>query len=88
MEIEKTLITPKIIFNYSERSDIPSIAICTLCDNPFVEPVLSLNCGHTYCQHCIQIWKANHKTCPLDETEVVSTVRNWSVENIVSKLKV
>lgn len=40
-------------------------AECGICQDVFKDPV-ELPCGHIFCRHCISLWLAGKKTCPLD----------------------
>ncbi|KAI8646651.1 hypothetical protein BD408DRAFT_410036 [Parasitella parasitica] len=39
--------------------------ICCICQNPFIDPVIS-RCGHTFCQHCIFQALEASSVCPID----------------------
>ena len=38
--------------------------ICGICDNLFVEPMVSQCCGQAYCSQCISEWLSANDLCP------------------------
>ena len=63
---------------------------CTICDELFVVPV-TLNCGHVFCEFCINQWKDKVKkakdfTCPNCRVEITSQTRSLQLENLISAL--
>ncbi|KKY29035.1 putative snf2 family helicase [Phaeomoniella chlamydospora] len=38
--------------------------MCIICQSEFETGILTV-CGHTFCKDCIQLWWAEHKTCPM-----------------------
>ena len=58
---------------------------CKLCYELFVIP-LSLNCGHAFCQWCINQWKASSKNnfdCPICREPITILSRAWALENLI-----
>jgi hypothetical protein len=55
-----------IYFIYSPEIEVDQELICSICQQVFQDPSRSVNCGHTFCQHCIQKWSQCKATCPLD----------------------
>ncbi|KAL7318161.1 hypothetical protein PS15m_004419 [Mucor circinelloides] len=43
--------------------------ICCICQNPFIDPVIS-RCGHTFCQHCIFQAIEASPVCPIDRASL------------------
>ena len=63
---------------------------CTICDELFLIPV-TLNCGHVFCEFCINQWKDKVKkakdfTCPNCRIEVTTQSRSLQLENLISAL--
>ena len=59
---------------------------CKLCYELFVIP-LSLNCGHAFCQWCINQWKLKSKNnfdCPICREPITILSRAWALENLIS----
>lgn len=45
----------------------PLPLICPVCKKVFSQPIISVKCGHTFCQTCIEELIRNGQTCPLDD---------------------
>ena len=63
---------------------------CTICDELFLVPV-TLNCGHVFCEFCINQWKDKVKkksdfTCPNCRIAITSQSRSLQLENLISAL--
>ncbi|XP_071452890.1 RING finger protein 141-like isoform X1 [Hetaerina americana] len=43
------------------------------------QPDVLLPCTHSYCQHCIEQWNVDHKTCPVCRETLESTDDTWVV---------
>ena len=42
---------------------------CAVCSEVLVEAT-ALSCGHTFCRHCITVWKAKSATCPVCRADI------------------
>lgn len=51
-------------YSYINEDQIDVELKCTICVEPFRNPVNCLSCGSTFCQHCIETWKQKQMTCP------------------------
>ena len=51
----------------------PSALLCPVCKKVFIEPVISIKCGHTFCRTCIEELIRNGRNCPLDDQECDSS---------------
>lgn len=51
----------------------PSALLCPVCKKVFIEPVISIKCGHTFCRTCIEELIKNGRNCPLDDQECDSS---------------
>merc|ERR1712223_864955 len=64
---------------------------CSICDDIFIEP-MSLNCGHVYCQYCLESWKKDCKkkkksyTCPNCRSVISSSVRSIHLDNLITAI--
>jgi len=64
---------------------------CSVCDELFIEP-LSLNCGHVYCQFCIDQWKSTCTarkgafTCPNCRQVITNTTKSIHLQNLIESL--
>lgn len=50
-------------YSYLNEDNIDNELKCPLCMQPFQVPV-SAECGHTFCQVCINQWASRQSTCP------------------------
>ena len=56
---------------------------CAVCSELFVEAV-SVNCGHTFCEHCIGEWRKKKNNCPVCRTDIrVAAPCKVSVRHLV-----
>jgi hypothetical protein len=47
-----------------KMSELRSELTCSICQDPFLL-TNTLECGHSYCQPCVDSWLAKHLTCPI-----------------------
>ena len=46
-----------------------------------------VQCGHTFCHHCIDDWmRSNHNTCPNCRVKIISVSRNIELINLLGSL--
>lgn len=91
-DVDTVKFKTQLLQNVSEL--IETELQCTICSELFVCAV-TLQCGHTFCEFCINQWKKKQKTCPICrkkiKTETQSLVINnyleRMVENLSSELK-
>ena len=63
---------------------------CTICNDIYICPSVT-NCGHTFCEECIERWLKVKRpatlkpTCPICRTEVVSTSPNQALNVLVEE---
>jgi len=50
-------------FEYIDELSIDENLKCSICNDPFEEPVTTC-CDHTFCLQCIQQWLNKHDSCP------------------------
>jgi hypothetical protein len=51
------------------KSDEEEARSCTICLSPYTDPVVT-NCGHLFCQKCLQGWMQQEKTCAVCRKKV------------------
>ncbi len=69
--------------------------ICSICQEIFMKPSL-IDCGHTFCHHCIRSWKREAilnssaigeeravAKCPLCRTKIDTITENKPLENLI-----
>eukprot|EP00126_Sphaerothecum_destruens_P001068 Sdes_comp12921_c0_seq1m3029 len=60
------------ISTYHNRQ-IDKSLLCPICKDPFIDPVETDSCGHTYCRQCIYRWLDRNLSCPLDKSPLQKT---------------
>ena len=61
---------------------------CSICSELFVR-AMTMNCTHTFCRHCIDMWIKKNKVCPLCpncRTPIKSMTRSLVVDNFIEKM--
>ncbi|KAJ9578016.1 hypothetical protein L9F63_025123 [Diploptera punctata] len=58
---------------------------CSICNELFVTAT-TLNCTHTFCKHCIELWKKKKKECPVCRTKITSENRSIAMDNFIDKM--
>lgn len=63
---------------------------CSICSELFVR-AMTLNCTHTFCRHCIDLWIQRKppnvsQNCPTCRTKIVSMTRSLVVDNFIEKM--
>jgi E3 ubiquitin-protein ligase NRDP1 len=51
-------------YEYMNEGLIDDELKCSICHHPFVSPVSTDICGHTFCEKCIETWLLVQQTCP------------------------
>ena len=57
---------------------------CPICMEVFIVPT-TINCGHTFCQECIQDWK-KHKVCPYCRTRIKVMVTSNAMDQFITEM--
>lgn len=71
----------------------PDLFECPVCTDIMKSPILSLDCGHSFCKQCVINFRKNSKVykCPLcskKQTKAIDQLpRNWTIEAAVQKLE-
>lgn len=58
---------------------------CSICSELFVKAT-TLNCMHTFCQHCIISWHKKKKECPVCRAKVASMNRSIVLDNFIESM--
>lgn len=53
-----------VAFYYVDEARILPICLCSICDEPFIDPLEVPSCQHTFCAKCINAW-ARDSGCPV-----------------------
>ncbi|XP_072169667.1 uncharacterized protein [Diadema setosum] len=83
------MMTTKAVF-----VEEPSLhLLCPVCKNLLFEPVISVECGHTFCKLCLQVnaeGLAYLPECPVDQKTLRGTrsVPNRSIESQIDELQI
>ncbi|ELU01863.1 hypothetical protein CAPTEDRAFT_191286 [Capitella teleta] len=67
------------------KDAMESELVCPICHEYFVEAT-SLNCSHTFCAVCIDIWLQDNFECPQCRQDVDSRVRSRALDNHIDRL--
>ncbi|KAG9044981.1 hypothetical protein FS837_007207 [Tulasnella sp. UAMH 9824] len=63
--------------------------VCCICRNPFIDPVSTTSCSHTFCSECIASALLVSQQCPVDRSPLTSTQLQPAatiVRNLVDEL--
>ena len=52
-------------YSYVTEDQIDSELKCSVCNQPFVQPMVGKQCEHTFCKVCIDNWYQQNFSCPL-----------------------
>ncbi|XP_066261486.1 uncharacterized protein [Euwallacea similis] len=59
--------------------------MCAICANLFIKAV-TLGCSHSFCLHCIQMWKKKKSDCPICRKKITSQNNTLVLDNLVEKM--
>ncbi|KAG8198734.1 hypothetical protein JTE90_023500 [Oedothorax gibbosus] len=59
--------------------------ICNICTEVFIKAT-TLGCSHTFCEHCITLWKRKQKRCPICREVIASQTRILIMDNFIDKV--
>ncbi|KAM0789474.1 hypothetical protein ACM66B_000294 [Microbotryomycetes sp. NB124-2] len=79
-----------VVYDYVDAQSSASLD-CPICRAPFVQPVMSPQCQHVFCQQCIHRALSTTKSCPIDRTrlEPIELVRAPRIiEHLCDELQV
>jgi hypothetical protein len=79
-------------FEYLDGDSIDEELLCSICAKPLHLPVCDPQCGHTFCQECIEKWLENSSHCPTCRQRVniknYTPVTTRTVLNQLSRLRI
>ncbi|XP_019713361.1 E3 ubiquitin-protein ligase rnf8 isoform X2 [Hippocampus comes] len=58
---------------------------CIICSELFIEAVI-LNCGHSFCCHCIKEWRKKKEECPICRQAIKSQTRCLALDNCIDSM--
>ncbi|ROL43035.1 E3 ubiquitin-protein ligase rnf8 [Anabarilius grahami] len=58
---------------------------CSVCSELFIEAV-TLNCAHSFCQHCIREWRKRKDKCPMCWQTITSQTRSLVLDNCIDRM--
>ena len=56
---------------------------CTICSELFIQAT-TISCGHTFCEYCIETWKAQKENCPICRQNILSQMPNKVLDMFLS----
>lgn len=83
-ELNTSNLVNNILENYKDFFYKDSALQCAICHEVYVTST-TLNCGHTFCKDCIDIWKGRNSNCPNCRGEITSFVSNKDMDNYITK---
>ena len=63
-------------YEYCNENSIDSNLICSICLNPFRQPVVTA-CRHTFCWECLRSWSDEEPSCPICRRDVLPGRYDW-----------
>ncbi|KAG8981533.1 hypothetical protein FRB95_007944 [Tulasnella sp. JGI-2019a] len=54
--------------HYSYTDIVNNNLVCCICQNPFIDPVVTSKCAHTFCRECISSALLVNSQCPVDRS--------------------
>ncbi|CAH0549625.1 unnamed protein product [Brassicogethes aeneus] len=70
--------------NNSHMNVIEDELTCSICSELFIKAV-TLNCSHSFCKQCIEMWKKNKKICPICRAPITNINATLVLDNFISK---
>ncbi|KLO09244.1 hypothetical protein SCHPADRAFT_943800 [Schizopora paradoxa] len=67
--------------SYNYVDDVNTNLICCICRAPFLNPVVTTTCSHTFCRECITRCLQEQPCCPVDRTPL--STENLKAENLL-----
>jgi len=58
---------------------------CTICMDTLVAAV-TLSCSHSFCEECIDDWRATHSDCPTCRQPIASSIRSRQLDAIAEQI--
>lgn len=58
---------------------------CSICSELFVRAT-TLNCTHTFCDHCIRMWNKKRRDCPVCRKPIISMNRSLVLDNFIESM--
>ncbi|CAD1468064.1 unnamed protein product, partial [Heterotrigona itama] len=58
---------------------------CSICSELFVKAT-TLNCMHTFCNHCIHLWNKKKQECPICRTPISTMNRPLALDNFIESM--
>lgn len=58
---------------------------CSICSELFVSAT-TLNCTHSFCFHCISIWKKKRRECPICRKPITAMNKSLVLDNFIESM--
>lgn len=78
-----------IVRNFTTPDEISPTLFCPICSEVFTEPT-RLDCGHTFCNDCINQWYKKSELCPNCRQKIIASLvsRDLLAYTIINDLEV
>lgn len=85
-EFSQNIIQPSKENVLEKVSDIMDEQLtCSICSELFVKAT-TLNCTHTFCHHCINMWCQKQRKCPVCRKSIISMNRSLVLDNFIESM--
>eukprot|EP00127_Corallochytrium_limacisporum_P000761 Clim_evm47s25 gene=Clim_evmTU47s25 len=73
--------------HFAYNSHVDKNLLCGICGDPFLDPVETTECHHTFCHRCISRWVAQKSVCPYDQNMLTpDTVQRVTAAIVLKQL--
>ena len=72
--------------NFNPIEDLAETELqCAVCTKVILD-AMTVNCGHTFCNYCIQKWRSQNSNCPVCRTQIMFLVTAKTLDQFVDKM--
>lgn len=68
LELDVSKFISQSGFMYRDETQISNSLLCSICSEPWIDPLVASFCGHIFCKKCIHTWIKHIPTCPVDRS--------------------
>lgn len=71
--------------NNEDAEKLENELVCSICSELFIKAV-TLNCSHTYCKYCIEMWRQRQNGCPICRVKITSVNPTLVLDNVIDQV--